>query len=109
MGDGFAERRTATNLNGDTGQAEFRKDHGRYVWSGTDPVRIKCHAPRDTAKEHLSIRALEAGSPASQIVSRKTVRGGVIGEPFGFGIESGQSPVGAHPQAAVFILQDAAY
>src|ERR1700722_1461204 len=108
IGNGFAERRTTSDVDRSARQPKFGENQGRCVGRIRNTVRAKDSASVKAPEVHLSTLILEARAPAGQVRARQSLRDRVTIDRCALRIESCYPPIRTDPKVAVVIFEDAA-
>src|ERR1700733_6663163 len=109
ISNGFAQRRTASDVNRSARQAKFRENHRGCVRRVRYSVGVEDTGSVKTPEEHLSAAILEARAPAGQVRTRQSLCCRVTINRRDLRIESRYPVIGTHPKVAVVIVEDAGH
>jgi len=107
--DGLLKGGMTPNLYRIPRQPEVGENNSRSVRSVHNLIRVEAGGPAEPAEVHLSTWTFEARAPACQIRPWQSVRGRVVRHCLSLRIESRHTIVGAHPEIAGVIFEDAAH
>src|SRR5258708_23549955 len=97
IGNGFAQRRIASDFNRSPRQPKFRENDWGCVRSVRNCVRVEHSCSAKAPEEHLSTSILEARAPAGQILAEQSFSSRVTLYCSTSRIESRYPMIGTHP------------
>src|ERR1700733_15260531 len=109
IGNGFAEWRTASDVDRTARQPKFREHHRGNVRTVHKAVRVEEGGSVKAPEEHLPTSILETRALPGQVGARQSLRSRVTLDRRAPRIKFCYPIIGTHPKAAVVIFEDAAH